>query len=356
MKVKLIVTVLGFFLSGGAFGQQKREALSLPEALLLAGTSGERTSSQNEKVKAFQIVNLTGDSLILGYIPLPEKGNERIALISPVDKQEYLEACVGENLNSFFASKGVQGILIVHDVGVGYTSSGIFARIKGVLYESQAATNSYTQTKEVDYLSTENGSNIKNATALLSSSIVAAVTSSATGVVTKEIAKGISVEELLKREKEKYTFISKGVFPTGIYLSYDDFKKGKPSFDHFYLRTDTSHKTVEINSFTIEDSTLVPTQNVWAIASANELYLYQDGMLRAVEAYGNNLVFSKYLDPEVRKNNGVFWRGTVGSRFEEWNAQNPFDERYVLGLNNYRNKGVNAEATKVNGDTGTPEL
>lgn len=355
MRAKFILMALTLFYMKSIFAQQEKIPLNLPEAVKIAAVESKPVK-EGLNGKAFRVINLTGDSLILGYLPSLEKGNERIALTAPIDKQEYIEASVGGNLDLFFTNRGTQGILVLHDISVGPINSGTFVRVNGVLYESPISGNSYRQIKSIDEVFNDNTADVKNATGLIGSSIVAAITSSASETMAKEAFKGKSLEEVLKAEKDKFTFISKGVFPTGIYLSYEEFKSGKPSFDHFYLKTDTMSNTVEINAFTVSDSTLKPVQGVWAIAAANELYIYQGGMLRAVESFGNNLVFSKYLDPEIRTNNGVFWRGTIGNRFNEWNAQNPFDNRYVLSLTNYRSKGFAGEATKVNGETGAPEL
>jgi hypothetical protein len=83
--------------------------------------------------------------------------------------------------------------------------------------------------------------------------------------------------------------------------------------------------------------------------------VFQDNKLYPVEAVGNNLVFSKFIDPDTRKNNASFWRMTVSDNLSGKYA-NIFDNVNTLTLTNYHGKGLNGEAVKVNADTGTPEF
>lgn len=74
-----------------------------------------------------------------------------------------------------------------------------------------------------------------------------------------------------------------------------------------------------------------------------------------MEAVGNNLVFSKVINADSRKNNASFWRMTVGDRLSD-KYNNIFDNVNTLTLKNYHGKGLTGEAIKINTDTGTPEF
>lgn len=113
-------------------------------------------------------------------------------------------------------------------------------------------------------------------------------------------------------------------------------------------------KTIVVNSFTEKDSTIKPVIP-WAIAVNNELYVYHGKKLYPVEAVGNNLVFSKFIDPYTRKNNGTYWRMTISEGLSG-KYNNIFDNVNTLAIKNYHGKGLNGEAVKVNADTGTPEF
>lgn len=87
------------------------------------------------------------------------------------------------------------------------------------------------------------------------------------------------------------------------------------------------------------------------MAVHNKLCVYQDNKLYPVEAIGNILVFSKFIDPDRRKNNASFWRLNVGEKLPG-KYRNIFDNANTLVLTNYHSKGLKGEAVKINTDTG----
>lgn len=133
-------------------------------------------------------------------------------------------------------------------------------------------------------------------------------------------------------------------------MSYEEFKAGKPSFEHFYLKGEDASSSLTVHSFTETDSTLRAVEP-WAIAVSNELYFYSNHKLYPVEAVGNNLVFSKFINPETRKNNAGFWRMTIGDKISG-RESNVFDNVNTLTLANYMGSKLTGVAVKINADTG----
>lgn len=340
--------------------QQSKVVMPLPEALTISGQvqAGKNTQAQSrvQSLSQLELLDLSGDSLVLGYYSTQPGDNERTAIITPIGKEEWLRGNLGEVAQKAFTNRGMKGLFVINDISAGRLANGNYVRIKGAVYESPQGAESYTLVNTIDTFFTDNAGEVKALAGMIAGALNATAATSGNGVMRLGMGKGISKTEVVKMESSKYNFIGKTAFQTGIYMSYQEFRQGKPAFPQFYIETDTASGKVILNSFTQADSTMRPVPVAWGIVVANEIYVLQEGVLIPAEAVGNNLVLSKYIDPDVRKNNGTFWRSNVGNRFSSHQAGNPFDNRYVIRLKNYRNRGVNGEAVKLNADTGTPEL
>lgn len=342
--------LLTLFVSSILSAQQTRFVLPLPATN--AQSAESQTSSITKASAKFELLDLTGDSLVLGYLPLKDGGNERQAIVTSVAKSDWLSATTSVNAAASFLSRANPILYVLNDISVGRTGSGNYVRLKATVYEK--GTSGYTLLNKVDTLVTDNARDISTIGNLINTAI-----SNMAGVINGETVqspsgKALTWEEVIKQENDKYAFISKGINPTGIYMSYDEFKANKPSFEQFFLKTDTMTKSIVVNAYKEMDSTLRPV-TPWAIAVNNELYVYQGKKLYPVEAVGNNLVFSKFIDPDTRKNNASFWRMTIGENLSGKYA-NVFDNTNTLTLSNYHGKGLKGDAVKINVDTGTPEF
>lgn len=348
-KKSLYFLIFTLFMSNILSAQQPQLILPSPADVV---QSVPQPPSTNRPSGIFELLDLTGDSLVLGYLPLKEGGNERQAIITPGDKSDWLRATTSVNAASSFAGHANPVLYVLNDISAGRTTSGNYVRLKATVYDFGAT--GYTLLAKTDTLVTDNARDISSIGDLINTAISSTAALLNTGIVQKASGKALTVEEVIKQEKDKYAFIRNGINPTGIYMSYEEFKTNQPSSEQFFIKTDTAAKTIEVNSFTQADSTLRPV-SPWAVAVNNELYVYSDNKLYPVEAVGNNLVFSKFIDPNTRKNNGMFWRVTVGDRLSE-KYNNIFDNVNTLTLTNYHSKGLTGEAIKVNADTGTPEF
>lgn len=345
----LYFLILTLIVSNVLSAQQLQLVLPLPADI---DQSVTQSPSNNRPSGNFELVDLTGDSLVLGYLQLKEGGNERRAIVTPIAKEDWLKAIIANKTAESFAGFANPVLYVLNDISIGRTVLGNYVRLKASLYESGAT--GYTLLNKADTLVTDKARDISSIADLINTAISSTAALLTPGIILNPAGKALSREEVIKQEMEKYAFIRNGINPSGIYMSYKAFKAGKPSFEQFFLKTDTEFKTIEVNSFTVMDSTLRPV-TPWAIAANNELYIFSGNKLYPVEAVGNNLVFSKFLDPDTRKNNGMFWRLTVGDRLSE-KYNNIFDNVNTLTLSNYRSKKLSGEAIKINANTGTPEF
>ncbi|MFT4093042.1 MAG: hypothetical protein QM640_05330 [Niabella sp.] len=326
-------------------GQQQKYLLPLDELIAL--------HKENESTGILEICDLTGDS-VLGYIPTKENDNNRIAVYAPVSKQDWVTALLSASNTYQSLKAGYSYLFILKDLSVGGNELESYTGVRGVLYESPVGKDAYVFYKTIDNFSVNKSVGVRSAGNSLAGLVKEAV--SASGEIEKKqdvIAK--TKETIIKEQREGLSFVSKANFPSGIYQTFEEFKALKPSYSQFYLMVDTATKSVLVNGFTIGDTTLHPVENAFAIAAANELYICSGNKLYPVEARGNTLVLSKYVDEITRKNNATFWRSNVGARLSN-DYGNPFDNLNVLQVSNYRGRGVQGEAIKINTDTGKPEL
>ena len=359
----LYFIIFTLFCSNILPAQQARVVLPLPHTVQLQGRAVESETQpgavqpvtnqlSTPSYSQFELLDLTGDSLVLGYIPLSTGGNERQAIMTPIGKSDWLRSTIADDATRAFSERATPVLYVLNDISTGRTRSGNYVRLKATVYESGAA--GYSLLGKVDTLVTDNAGDISSIGDLINLAIGSTAALLNGGIVQNPSAKALTREEVILHQKQEYAFISTGVNPTGIYMSYDEYKSGKPSFGQFFIETDTTAKTIKVNSFTQTDSTLRPVIP-WAIAVNNELYVYKDNRLYPVEAIGSNLLFSRFIDPDTRKNNGSFWSITVGSRLSG-NYHNIFDNVNTLSLSNYHGRGLSGEAVKLNSDTGTPEF
>jgi hypothetical protein len=348
--MKTNLTVLLLFISCTLLAQQQRFVIPLSEQTLL----GKALSVNNEIKSTLEIVDLTGDST-LGYVSTTPPSNDRVAIFPPLPKQEWLTTLVHVNNIASSLTSGTSLLLLISDISVGGTQTSSYVRIKAKAYTSLLGSESYSFLKSIDDIHSNNSFGLTKTEDNIIGLIRSIITQTQAKPVINQSSPKIK-SDIIKEELNGLSFIAKGIFPSGIYMNYTDFKLLKPSFEHFWVKTDVDSKKVQLSRFTIKDSTLRQVDGAYAVAVGNELYLCKNQKLYPIEVRGNNLVFSKYVDPLHRKNKANFWRNNIGVRFKEWEDSNPFDNRYALEIDNYRGKGVRGEAIKVNSESGTVEL
>lgn len=345
MKIRIMRTAFlftAFFLmQRNLWGQQQLKYVLPPgEEHLIQKETGD---------PIFEIVDLTGDS-VLGYLPTQRGDNDRIAIYPPLSKQEWLTLLA----SAYGVEKGVKtghaALFVVNDITIGGNDRELFSHIKGTLYESLLGKQAYVKVKVVDEFYVNRSSGLSQAGKYVAG-MMASVLSTAPGSVSSAPSRPVDRSEVIRSELARLQFISNGTFPSGIYKNFQEFKQLRPSYEQFYVKVDTLSKTVQVNGFSIGDSTMYLVSNAFAIAVGNELYLCKDDKLYPAEARGNNLYFSKYVDPGIRKNQARFWAVNVG-RQVEGHYRNPFDNVYAIMIREFKGQPVNNEVTKVDPDTG----
>lgn len=289
MKIQSGLSMIIFLLSSyNVYSQQIHFILPLPtqSSVILSG------------ITPFDLADLTGDSLVLGYLQVSTQNNERQAVKTPMAKESWLKNVITANTLASFAQLAKPVLYVINDISVGRVATGNYARIKATVYAK--GITGYQLLKLVDTFVTDRAANINSVDGLVNTAIAGTAGLLRGALVPNPAEPGKTRAEVIQLEQSKYDFIRNGTNPTGIYLSYQEYKAKSPAFVQLFVKSDTTTKTIEIKSFTLADSTL-KTVKPWAVAIDNELYIYQGKKLYPVEAVGNNLVFSKFIDPTTRK-------------------------------------------------------
>ncbi len=155
-------------------------------------------------------------------------------------------------------------------------------------------------------------------------------------------------EEIIKNVKlqNNHQILKDSVYPAGIYLSFDQFKKNSPAIKDFYARVDSQTNKVKLYQI-LPDSSTKLIENAWGISLNNELYFYTLGQLYPIEKSGNTFYMAKYLEPRTRRNQAIYWRMYVG----KWQGDiNPYNDAHVLRKSADAEKQILIEATHLDFD------
>lgn len=260
---KIISIAVLFILARPASAQQPQLLLPLPTQapVIIAG------------ITPFDIADVTGDSLVLGYLSIEAQNNERQAVKTPLAKEAWLKNIITANTLASFTQLVRPVLYVVNDISVGRVSEGNYARVRATVYAKELT--GYQLLKLVDTFVTDRDANIKSVGGLVNTAIAGTAGLLRGALVPNPAEPGKTRAEVIQLEQSKYDFIRNGTNPTGIYLSYQEYKTKHPSFAKLFIKSDTATKTIEINSFTLADSTL-RTVKPWAVAIDNELYIYQE--------------------------------------------------------------------------------
>lgn len=349
MKIKtFFYIVTSILFSSSISAQQPKVILPSPPINQL----NEAQTFSDSQLPQFELIDLTGDSSVLGYLKISDSSNERQAIVTPIKKEDWLRATIAGKATTAFANTSKSLLYILNDISVGRVSTGNYVRLKATVYAGDQ--QEYSFLKKVDTFLTDKSKNITAVGDLINTAIGSTAAQLRSALAQFPTGKPLTRKEVIRAEKEKYAFIIKGTKPTGIYMTYDDFKKGKPTFERFHLERDQHSAALTVQSFTDADSTFREV-TPWGIAVQNEWYFYSGNKLYPIEAVGNNLVFSKFISDEDRKNNASFWRMTIGDKLSG-KERNILDNVNTLVLENYHGKGLTGEAIKINADTGAAEL
>lgn len=155
MKLKRLITLATCIMFGWiASAQQLHLILPFPAqpAIIIPG------------VTPFDIADLTGDSLLLGYLPITAQSNERQAVKAPIAKKTWLKNAKTTGTLASLVQIGEPVFYVINDISVGRVATGNYARLKATVYEK--GITGYRLLKVVDTFVTDKSANINNVAGL----------------------------------------------------------------------------------------------------------------------------------------------------------------------------------------------
>lgn len=112
------------------------------------------------------------------------------------------------------------------------------------------------------------------------------------------------------------SIMSRSVYNTGAYMSFDEFLQNKPSVTQVLTGLDEQSGNVKVYEL-MADSIQREISKCWGLCINNELYAYDGEQLIPLEQYNDSFVMSLYVPIIERKNQAMVWRHIVKRKNEE---------------------------------------
>ena len=305
-------------------------------------------------LSSIDIISALPDSVNIGVIPSAVP-NTRDNLVTPEGVTELLRGYVNSQYGASFIKNGTGLLWSIREFSVGIDSSAedmiSYIKIGADIARQNGASDNYQSIGSFDTLLITRGNDM-----LLDSQTAIAV-NALYDYSERLVSAGKSGNEIFKKEdlKKKYKknqewkILADTVYPKGIYLSFQEFKNNTPSVSEFVIKVDTATKQVNLYRFSVGDSSVALIADAWGLSINNELYRYKNGQLYAIEKRENEFALSKYLDFRTRKNQGFFWRRSIGSR---QGNNNPFDDNHIYRTPAKSGSSLKVETTKLDSTSG----
>lgn len=332
------------------------------EGLLLKGqviVSPGHNPSAKKIDKKIDIISNIPDSALLGYLP-SENVNDR-KFIKPSDEiNKWLQNFVDGQFESSSDTKSKKILWVIQDLSLGKDSTEkdvfSFVKLKADIYDNTAQNTTNYQlinTFDTTWI-------IRSAKADFGQMIAVAFNDLYKQSI--ELKKSISnkrleqltekftgtKEEIIKKVKLSNThpILKDSIYPSGVYVSFNDFKNNSPSIKNFYTNVDSQSNMINLYQL-LPDSSSQLVKKAWGISVNNELYFYASGQLYPIEKSGNTFYAAKYLEPKTRRNQALYWRQYVG----KWQGDNnPYNNVHVLRKSTPAAANVSLEATHLDFD------
>ena len=311
-------------------------------------------SSTGVNISGISIISNLPNSSLLGIAPSALPNERTDIVVANGNVESWLQAFVTEQYRNAYTSSGRKLQWVINDLSVGTDSSST-----GILSFTKLAADIYSSSGNADYEFTGSFDTLiisKNINADFGSSISAAIAGlysnavSDTSATQSKFLKAVRhfADHHLSDSNTSYRILTDKYYPTGIYTSFQQFLDNAPAIPEFMVHVNKTTGKIELLQLSEKDSSQQIVNNLWGIAVGNELYKYDDGQLYPIEKAGKGFMLSKYIDPQIRKNKGLYWRRNVGGRTGDYN---PFDDKHI-----YRSPAkdftLNIEATHLDMKTG----
>lgn len=342
---KYILTLSLSLLTAGSLLAQDNSKISLQLPVKKLDTS-------NDSIASIQVVSDLADSVFIGILPSTFP-NVRTNVVIPEGVQIWLQDYVSQQFSGSFQPNGKELLWMINAIRIGKDSSA-----RGAVSFTKLMAEIYTGTKGAYQLQNTFDTTITSAELTtdfgesLTIAIIALYNNSVkpNRKVRQNLNKRVSQSALMEAAdaSEDFKILADSIYPTGVFVTFNEFVNNSPSIGKFYTMVDTGTKEVQVYQV-YEDSTSTLLADLWGICVNNELYRYKNGQLYAIEKEGEGFTLSKYIDFRRRKNQAFFWRRYIGERQGD---NNPFNDAHIYRTSINGSPDIKIEAALIDMTTG----
>jgi hypothetical protein len=309
-------------------------------------------------VAGIRVVAALPDSTTIGYLSKPAD-NATIKLVPQGNISSWLQSYVSQQYGSSFNSNGKQLLWLIERLSISSNTvaTRAFTRVKAGLYEAVG--------QQLTLLSTPDTLVTTTILAGDSTTYSSAVTAAMQVLYARSLAALSNVALQAPRSSVKYTVASAltaltgtlnfsilrdSIYKQGIYTSFEEFKANSPSIPNGVVVVDGNDST-RMKIAQAVDSSLQEVPNAWGVCINKELYVLKTGKLIPIEIANNSIVISRFQDPNVRKNQAIYWRRFLGVQTGD---VNPFSRDHSYGASGVvtSQQADSPEATGIDLETG----
>lgn len=340
---KYILTLSFYLLTAGFLFAQDNSTISLQLPVKKLDTS-------KDSIASIQVVSNLADSTFIGVLPSTFP-NVRTNVVIPQGIQSWVQDYISEQFGNSYQPAGKDLLWVINTLRIGKDSSArgavSFTKLTADVYAGSKGKyqllNTFDTTITATELTTDFGESVTTA-------IIALYNNSVKPTRKVKQSKPSTQSAIMEAAEasDDLKILTDSVYPTGVFVSFQEFLNNSPSIAKFYTMVDTGTKEVQIYQV-YDDSTSNMVPQVWGICVNNELYRYQNGQLYAIEKEGQGFTLSKYIDFRRRKNQAFFWRRYVGERQGD---NNPFNDAHIYRTSINGSPDIKIEAALIDMNNG----
>ncbi|ANI90117.1 hypothetical protein A9P82_12985 [Arachidicoccus ginsenosidimutans] len=312
--------------------------------------TNQSSSANSYNISGINIISNLPDSEFVGTAP-SQYSDVRTNLVFESGVRTTLQSLINEKYSNTFKQNGSLLQWAINDLSVGSdsTTDGIINHTKLSIDIYKSDSNSLLIGKyDTLIISTDSNADFGLSIAVALNGAYEKSGTILNTSVTNTISSSVQKKEVVKLQNMAAKILTDTSYKTGVFVSFNEFKNDAPSITQFFTSFDTASHNILINQLDKDDEMQL-VQNVWGIASNNELYVYVDGQLYPIEKNGTGFYLSKYIDFTKRTNQAVYWRNKIGN-FQ--GDTNPFNDNHVYRVPLSGSSSIKTEALRIDMQTG----
>lgn len=334
------------------------------KVLKLSISDSTHKDTKVTNISSIEVKCALPDSIYIGIIP-SELPNTRNILEAPYGIQGWLQSFVDKEYGSTFSPSGNKLLWSIDVLSAGIDSSS-GARISFVKFGAEilrsAGDDSCQSLGRFDTVIVSKdaaidlgqeiaavvNSLISNSNLLTSSREIEKIQNNSPSLKIAKNDAFVNSRSFIENQRVSWKILNDTIYPKGVFMTFQEFKDNAPSVSNFLVKADTTAGKINLYQL-MADSSAKALNDAWGVSINNELYKFKDGNLYPIEQSGKGYSLSKYLDFNNRKNQGFYWRRSVGIMLKD---NNPFDDSHIYRVPIAKGVPFQVESTRIDDASG----